>query len=257
MKRFVKRLLGEPASEPLAPYLPPGLRIYCIGDIHGRLDLLLQLHGSIEQDAAGFEGEKTLVYLGDYIDRGEQSKEVVDLLLGQPMPGFEAVCLLGNHEQTLLDFLQHPRAVMSWLVYGGRATLQSYGISVWREVSPQDMNDLRDELTANLPQAHLEFFQSLKPFHVAGNYGFVHAGIRPGVALQAQRSEDLLWIREEFTESRETHELIIVHGHTIRPEVEILPNRIGIDTGAFDTGILSCLVLEGSSQRLLQTGMGS
>ena len=254
MKSFVKRWLGDSGSQPLQPFLPAGRRVYCIGDIHGRLDLLQELHRAVAVDAAGYAGEKTLIYLGDYIDRGDHSKEVIDLLLEQPIQGFETVHLLGNHEKTLLDFLRYPREVMHWLTYGGRNTLQSYGVPLWREVTPQYMDEVRDELEAKLPPAHLDFYQGLGLFHVAGTYGFVHAGIRPGIPLRAQRDEDLLWIREDFTESREMHELIIVHGHTIRPEVELLPNRIGIDTGAFITGVLSCLVLEGSQQRLLQTG---
>jgi serine/threonine protein phosphatase 1 len=256
LKSYVKRLLGGTETEPPLPFLPNGERLYCIGDIHGRLDLLLELHRAIAVDSAGFAGGKTLVYLGDYIDRGDQSKEVIDLLLEQPMQGFAAVHILGNHEQTLLDFLRHPREVIHWLTYGGRNTLQSYGVPLWREVSPQHIDEVRDELESKLPRAHLDFYQGLELFYIAGTYGFVHAGIRPGIPLRAQRQEDLLWIREDFTESRAMHELIIVHGHTIKPEVELLPNRIGIDTGAFVTGVLSCLVLEGSTQRLLQTGGG-
>jgi serine/threonine protein phosphatase 1 len=254
LKSFVKRWLGDSGAQPLQPFLPAGRRVYCIGDIHGRLDLLQQLHHAIALDASAYAGEKTLVYLGDYIDRGDQSKEVIDLLLAQPLQGFATVHLLGNHEQTLLDFLRHPREVIHWLTYGGRNTLQSYGVPLWREVLPQHMDQVCDELAAKLPPAHLDFYQRLELFHVAGTYGFVHAGIRPGIPLRAQRDEDLLWIREDFTESRAIHELIIVHGHTIKPEAELLPNRIGIDTGAFVTGVLTCLVLEGSQQRLLQTG---
>jgi len=256
LKSFVKRLLsgGEAVAPAVTPFLPQGRRLYCVGDIHGRADLLRDLHAQIAADAAGFNGVKTLVYLGDYIDRGEQSKEVVDLLLEQTLQDYETVHLLGNHEQTLLDFLDHPHAVMSWLIYGGRATLYSYGVTVKHELNPQELEAVRDDLELRLPQSHLAFFQALKPFHVAGSYGFVHAGIRPGIPLQAQREEDLLWIREDFTESSESHELIIVHGHTITAEVQCLPNRIGIDTGAFHTGVLTCLVLEGAEQRLLQTG---
>lgn len=254
MKSFVKRWLGDNGAQPLRPFLPAGRRVYCIGDIHGRLDLLQQLHRIIAMDASSYVGEKTLVYLGDYIDRGDHSKEVIDLLLAQPLQDFATVHLLGNHEQTLLDFLRHPREVMHWLTYGGRNTLQSYGVPLWREVLPQHMDQVRDELAAKLPPAHLDFYQELELTHVVGTYGFVHAGIRPGIPLRAQRDDDLLWIREDFTESRTIHELIIVHGHTIKPEAELLPNRIGIDTGAFVTGVLTCLVLEGSQQRLLQTG---
>jgi len=251
---FLKRWMGEEEQVAVKPFVPAGERIYCIGDIHGRLDLLQQLHELIRADAAGHGGEKTLVYLGDYIDRGERSKEVVDVLLDVPLAGFKSVYLLGNHEQTLLDFLQHPRAVAAWLTYGGRATLHSYGVSTVPESSRQQLDDLRDELEQRLPQSHLQFYSRLAPMHIAGTYCFVHAGIRPGISMQEQRNEDLLWIREDFTESKATHEHIVVHGHTITPEVEWLPNRIGIDTGAFSSGVLTCLVLEGAEQRLLQTG---
>lgn len=254
MPSFLKRWMGEDEQVAVKPFVPAGERIYCIGDIHGRLDLLQRLHQLILEDATDHSGEKTLVYLGDYIDRGGQSKEVIDLLLDTPLVGFKQVYLRGNHEQTLLDFLQHPWAVATWLTYGGRATLNSYGVATSLEPSRPQLDDMRDELEYRLPQSHLEFYQHLWLMHLAGGYCFVHAGIRPGVSLQEQRNEDLLWIREDFTESNATHEHIVVHGHTITPEVEWRPNRIGIDTGAFSTGVLTCLVLEGAEQRVLQTG---
>jgi serine/threonine protein phosphatase 1 len=251
---FVKRWLQREAGDPVQPWLPEGNRLYCIGDIHGRLDLLGQLQQRIRADAAAFTGVLTLVYLGDYIDRGPHSRGVIDCLLEQPLTGFETVHLLGNHEQVLLDFLRHPRAVASWLIYGGLATLQSYGVRVGWEPDDRELDQLRDDLESRLPAGHLAFLQSLPLSYVAGNYCFVHAGIRPGVPLREQRAEDLLWIREDFTLSTERHEHIVVHGHTISPAVEFQPNRIGIDTGAFHTGVLSCLVLEGTEQRLIQTG---
>jgi serine/threonine protein phosphatase 1 len=251
---FLKRWMASDEQVAVKPFVPAGERIYCIGDIHGRRDLLQQLLALILEDAADHSGEKTLVYLGDYIDRGEQSKEVIELLLEGPLPGFKPVYLMGNHEQTLLDFLQHPRAVAAWLTYGGRATLHSYGVAISLEPSRSQLDDVRDELEAQMPQSHLQFYKQLVPMHLAGSYCFVHAGIRPGVHVQEQRNEDLLWIREDFTESNATHEHIVVHGHTIAPKVEWRPNRIGIDTGAFSSGVLTCLVLEGSEQRLLQTG---
>jgi serine/threonine protein phosphatase 1 len=254
LKSFVRRWLGGEEASAVRPFLEDGQRIYCIGDIHGRLDLLRQLHGLIAGDAAGFAGQRTLVYLGDYIDRGEQSKAVIDLLLDAPLPGFEAVYLLGNHEQALLDFLRHPRSVASWLTFGGRATLHSYGVSVTREGLLDDLERLRDDLLDRLPPRHLEFYQDMKLLYQAGSYCFVHAGIRPGIPLQEQRNEDLLWIRDDFTGSAVIHDHIVVHGHSITTEVDWRPNRIGIDTGAFHTGILTCLVLEGSDKRLLQTG---
>jgi serine/threonine protein phosphatase 1 len=257
LKNFVKRWLSEEEPEAVKAHLPQGQRIYCIGDIHGRLDLLQQLHESVLQDAATCEANKTLIYLGDYIDRGEQSKEVIDLLLEAPLEGFDTVHLLGNHEQTLLDFLQHPNAVGSWLTFGGRATLHSYGVVVSPEYSRQNLDDLRDGLAHRLPPSHLQFYQNLKVMHLAGSYCFVHAGVRPGIPLQEQRNEDLLWIRDDFTRSTATHEHIVVHGHTISEQPEFRPNRIGIDTAAYQSGVLTCLVLEGEEQRLIQTNVGA
>lgn len=258
MKNFVSRYLRGRAEgmAPVQPNLPEGRRVYSIGDIHGQAHLLEELHARIEADAAGFEGRKTVVYLGDFIDRGERSKDVVDILL-QPLAGFEVVHLMGNHEKTLLDFLRYPHAVTNWFAYGGRATVYSYGVSMRFEPSAAEIEQVCDDLKEAIPPRHLEFFQALKPFHVAGSYGFVHAGIRPGIPLQAQREDDLYWIREDFTESRAPHELVIVHGHSQTREVAWRPNRIGIDTGAYHSGILTCLVLEGTTQRLLQTGTGS
>jgi len=265
LKKFVDRILGRPdepaggAAEAPAcayvqPFLPEGRRLYCIGDIHGRLDLLEELHQQIRADAADFDGSKGVVYLGDFIDRGAQSRQVIDLLIEQPLAGFEAIHLLGNHEQTMLDFLAYPQAAASWLAYGGQVCLLSYGVGLGRVQMAQQVDVLRDELEARLPRSHRDFLASCRLLHAEGSYCFVHAGIRPGVPLEEQAPEDLLWIREEFTRSTADHGCIVVHGHSISEEVEMLPNRIGIDTGAFYSGLLTALVLEGSEQRLLQTG---
>jgi serine/threonine protein phosphatase 1 len=256
LKRFISKWRGgkQARPEPVRPSLPAMQRVYCIGDIHGRLDLLMELHRMIAEDAECYAGSSSVVYLGDFVDRGEQSKEVIDLLLASPLAGFKTVFLMGNHEQTLLDFLLHPRDVASWLTFGGRATLQSYGVGVFREFRSGDIDGLRDEFEVKLPRSHLEFYRNCLMTYVAGAYCFVHAGIRPGVALGDQHAQDLLWIRGDFIDSGATHEHIVVHGHSITAEVEWLPNRIGIDTGAFQSGVLTCLVLEGEEQRLLQTG---
>ena len=258
MKNFVKSWLGgaAPAAEQPKPRVEPGRRVYCIGDIHGRLDLLQQLHGMIVEDGGAWKGDRTLVYLGDYIDRGMHSREVIEELLDAPLSGFESVYLLGNHEQTLLDFLQHPKMASGWLAWGGRETLASYGIHMPPHVRP-DPEQLRDEFQSQLPERHLEFYRAMQMMHVSGDYLFVHAGIRPGKPLQEQSNEDLLWIRDDFTESRQQHEHVVVHGHTISEEVAFHLNRIGIDTGAYATGILTCLVLEGEERRLLHTGGSS
>ncbi len=256
MKSFVRKWLGEAEEEAErgAPRTGDGQRVYCIGDIHGRFDLLQELHGRIRTDGEAFDGDCTVVYLGDYIDRGLHSREVIDELLRRPMGGFESVCLLGNHEQTLLDFLRHPRAAGGWLTWGGRETLMSYGVPLASYRVPEHIEEIRDDLHSRLPPDHLKFIRGMPLMHVAGDYLFVHAGIRPGVPLQEQSDEDLLWIRHDFTEDRQRHEHVVVHGHSISEEVTFRANRIGIDTGAYHTGVLTCLVLEGEGQRLLQTG---
>ncbi len=266
MRKFLRNIIGRiekknaqvdaaesGSPERVDPFLRPGHRLYCIGDIHGRLDLLEELHEMIRSDSADFGGSKTVVYLGDYIDRGAQSSMVLDLLAAQPLPGFEAVHLMGNHEQVMLDFLSQPMDAVAWLSFGGKSTLLSYGVGLGKPVLPQNANLLRDELEQKLPQKHFDFISNCREFYVQGSYCFVHAGIRPGIPMEDQVAEDLFWIREEFTRSRDCHEHIVVHGHTISPEVVNRPNRIGIDTGAYETGLLTALVLEGRDQRLLQT----
>jgi len=268
LKRFFRRWLGGSGDsrsalpgfenqdiDGVTPYLPAGRRVYCIGDIHGRLDLLEELHGMILKDSAGFDGTKAVVYLGDYIDRGAQSKQVLDLLIEQPLADFESVHILGNHEHAMLDFLRNPDGIgAAWLSFGGQETCLSYGVKPGRIMKNTDLERLRGKLAEKLPQSHLDFLNSMPLTHIEGSYCFVHAGIRPEESIEDQQAGDLLWIREEFTLSRQRHEYIIVHGHTISLEVESLPNRIGIDTGAYQTGRLTALVLEGSEQHFLQTG---
>ena len=268
MFKLLQRWLAKPESgktesessektgrEAVAPFLPEGCRLYCIGDIHGRLDLLEELHGMIEQDAGDFDGSKMLVYLGDYIDRGAQSRQVLDLLISRPLSGFKVVYLKGNHEQAMLDFLENPQYGAAWLSFGGQVTLLSYGVGIGKMMTQLEPEMLCDELEQKLPAAHLQFLNDGLSLYTEGSYCFVHAGIRPGVPIEEQQTSDLFWIREEFTRSRARHEFIIVHGHTISEEVVSLPNRIGIDTGAYESGLLTALVLEGREQRYLQTGI--
>lgn len=243
------RQQGSPApAEGAAARVPAGEAVYAVGDVHGRLDLLTALLGRIAADAAlRPAGRRRLVFLGDYIDRGPGSRGVVERLVQGPPPGFEAICLRGNHEQAMLDFLEAPEQAEAWLDFGGEATLRSYGV---RPAAPRQM---RDALAAVLPAAHLRFLETLDFVHEAGGYLFVHAGIRPGRALEIQHPHDLLWIREAFLESGADHGCVVVHGHSIVPVPEVRSNRIGIDTGAFATGRLTCLVLEGAERRFLTT----
>jgi serine/threonine protein phosphatase 1 len=228
--------------------------MYCVGDIHGRADLLERLHEQILDDASGYAGRKKVLYLGDYIDRGQQSRQVIDLLLNQPLAGFEQVHLMGNHEKAMLDFLEFPDHAGTWLNFGGLATLLSYDVSLERMPAPGDLVALSVALRRQLPDGHLRFLENLAFSYREAAYCFAHAGIRPGIPLERQSVNDLLWIRDEFTRHAGPHEAIVVHGHTISEQAELLPHRIGIDTGAYYSDVLTCVVLEGSEQRLLQTG---
>lgn len=254
MLNSLKRLFSKTEHSPVEPFCPPGERIYCIGDIHGRDDLLQQLHANIEADASGYSGKKTLIYLGDYIDRGENSMQVIELLLNDPVPGFETVYLRGNHEQTLLDFLGQAEVGASWFNFGGLQTLVSYGVRYRKlPTQQQDLEKLQQDLRQNIPRSHLQFFEQTRYAYLAGNYYFVHAGIDPRRSLQDQEPEAQLWIRNEFVGHYKPYEKIIVHGHTISDHVEFRSNRIGLDTGAYLSGKLSCLVLEDDTHRVIQT----
>lgn len=226
---------------------PEGATIYAIGDIHGRADLLRDLHARIRADFAERRPDRAkMIYLGDYVDRGPASREVIDLILNERPEGVETVCLLGNHEDLMLSFLDGGSMALDWRPNGGGETMRSYGVD---PESPYS----RSELEKRLPEAHMEFLRSLELYHVEGDYLFVHAGIVPEMPLSEQMRFDLTWIREEFLESDVDHGKCVVHGHTIRKEVDVRPNRIGIDTGAFFTGKLTCLALEGNSRSLIQT----
>jgi len=231
--------------------LPPGLRVYAIGDIHGRADLLDRLHDKIEADLSTAPEKSVIVYLGDYVDRGADSSGVIERLTRLRFPNVETVALLGNHEDMLLQFMDAPYGASLWLSNGGDATLASYRVKV-----PASFDDLlftQRALLGAMPRHHKQFLGSLTEQVQYGDYLFVHAGIRPGLPLDRQSRENVIWIRDVFLNSEVDHGLIVVHGHTIVHEVEWRPNRIGVDTGAYTTGRLTALVLEGAGRRLLQT----
>jgi len=254
MKKLLKRFFKSSRTPPIQAHCPPGERIYCIGDIHGRHDLLQQLHTNILNHAATYTGRKKLIYLGDYIDRGDHSKEVIEVLLSDPLHGFDIVYLRGNHEQTLLDFLHEPEVGRSWFNYGGLQTLVSYGVRYSKlPTSPNDLLALQADLRTCMPQSHVRFLEQTGLSYVVGSYYFVHAGVSPRLRLDQQQAEDQLWIRDAFIEHTRPYEKIIVHGHTITEEVDFQANRIGLDTGAYLSGKLTCLVLEDDQQELIQT----
>lgn len=253
MKTIFKKILNRKQSEPSPVGLPENHRLYCIGDIHGRLDLLLEVHQKVTSDALTFDGVKILVYLGDYIDRGMHSKQVIDCLLENNFADFKTVFLMGNHEQVLLEFLNNkdPSIALDWFRFGGLPTLASYGITVRGIPTARDLQQLRAEFREKMPAAHLAFFERLALRYEIGGYFFVHAGVRPKVKLHRQRPEDMLWIREEFLNNDLFHGKVIVHGHSITDEPEARHNRIGLDTGAYASGKLTCAVFEELACRFL------
>jgi serine/threonine protein phosphatase 1 len=226
-------LIAAPAT------LPQGERVYAVGDIHGCLDRLVTLHEIIAEDIAARPAKHTtLVHLGDYVDRGTDSAQVIDWLIDQPpVPADAFVNLMGNHEHMMLSAIvgADRDAAGLWLSNGGADSLLSWGIS--HTVPPA-------EWASRIPLRHLIFLRDLAICRRIGPYLFVHAGIRPGVPLDRQSRHDMMWIREPFLSSRADHGVVVVHGHTPRREPIVLPNRIAIDTGAVLGGALTCVVLE-------------
>lgn len=252
---WLNKKANRPVSPPkAAPRIPDGARIYAVGDIHGERELLNALYEMIEQDAKSIlsaGGRVIIIHLGDYIDRGSDSRGVVERLTA-PLHGCERRFLMGNHEQALLRFLQQPEAGPDWLRYGGAETLASYGVSPALGGEAR-MRRLAAELTARMPEAHRAFFEALEPYAAIGDYAFVHAGVMPGAPLERQTLDALLWIREPFLSSSAWHGRVIVHGHTITDTPDDRFNRIGVDTGAYASGVLTCVVLEGAERRFIAT----
>lgn len=245
--------VATPVQTP-PPRVPDGTRIYAIGDIHGRDDLLDRLHASISEDARAHPGpSKSVIYLGDYVDRGPGSAQVIERLLRAPLSGFTSIHLKGNHEDMMMSFLDGP-PTLGWLLNGGTATLASYGVKAGGlAIYFADLDGVRRDLHAAVPPDHRAFLRALRLMHVSGDYAFVHAGVRPGVDLAAQDPAELMWIRDKFLRSKEDFGKVVVHGHTIADEPQVCANRIGIDTGAYASDRLTCLVLEGSERRFLHT----
>ena len=226
--------------------MPEGIRIYAIGDVHGRADLLALLLSQIEVDIVLHPVPRPItVFLGDYIDRGPASKEVLDLLVERRSRP-EAVFLKGNHEDLFLKFLKDATVLDAWRHCGGLETLVAYGLKPPMNPTPFEQAQLARDIAGVLPETHREFLASLKLSFICGDFLFVHAGVRPLVPIRRQTEADLLWIRDEFLLWEKEFEKMVVHGHTPVREPDIRPNRINIDTGAFATGRLTCLVIEGA-----------
>jgi serine/threonine protein phosphatase 1 len=229
------------------PRLPDGIRIYALGDIHGSSDLLKERFTVIDADMARNPVSRPVeIYLGDYIDRGPNSAQTLDLLIERSRHR-ETIFLKGNHEEYFLELLRDPTSFEDWRQFGGMQTLMSYGIQPTLNPNTDEQADLIAALNEVMPGDHLKFLKSLKPSFLCGDFFFVHAGVRPGIPLKEQRESDLLWIRNEFLDSDEDFGKFIVHGHTPVRKPDIRPNRINIDTGAYATGNLTLLTIQGSS----------
>jgi serine/threonine protein phosphatase 1 len=248
---------GKGLREGEAPSVD-GRLLYAIGDVHGRYDLMKALLASLAKDyARRAKGRRPLiVFLGDYVDRGPESAQSLEALLWlQRRPELEVHALRGNHEQALLEFIDAPETGGPWLRYGGAATLASYGVEPPRlEDEPEALLRARDELLERMPASHLRLLQSLELMLVVGDYAFVHAGVRPGAGLEAQEEEDLLWIRQEFLAAPGPFEKVIVHGHSwVDERPTLLPHRVGVDTGAYATGVLTAICFDDREVSVLQT----
>lgn len=234
------------------PSTDSGERIYAIGDVHGRYDLLRLLLDKIEAHSNALPPTRSLyvLFVGDLVDRGPQSAEVLAMLYDLQTRTDHVIVLLGNHEEAMLQALDGDMdALRGWLGVGGRDTLKSFGIAPLRP--DEDRRAYLQRARAAIPREWIAWLRKLPLSVQSGDYYFVHAGVRPGVALDRQTRNDMLWIREDFLEDRRDHGAVIVHGHSVTPRTEIRENRICVDTGAYRTGLLSAIYLEGDKQEVI------
>lgn len=253
LKRLFKR--NKPSRPIDNASVPEGRRVYAIGDVHGRNDLLNILIEKILADNSGrSSAESEIIFLGDLIDRGPDSAQVIETTMQLKKNASAVRFLMGNHEEVYLAAVRgEEKAVRFFNRIGGRETILSYDITM-KEYIGLDMAQLTERMPSLIPQHHIDFVSAFENMITIGDYAFVHAGIKPGVALSEQKPKHLRWIREEFLEEDSPHEKVIVYGHTISDNVVEANNRIGIDTGAYESGKLTALVLEGSERRYLDTG---
>ena len=248
---FLEALGKAPPPVAAARRVPEGTRVYCVGDIHGRDDLLREMAERVEADMEVRSFDRVVtVFLGDYVDRGLGSMQVVERLARSEWPT-PVIALAGNHEDFLIGFLDDGGLLELWKDLGGLETLHSYGVDVGPAITGRDFEAVQAAFAARLPERHRHFLETLKVSTTIGDYFFCHAGVRPGVPLDRQDRDDLLNIRDPFLSSVAEHGKLVVHGHTPSVAPEVRPNRIRIDTAAYATGRLTCLVLERDEQRFL------
>ena len=235
-----------------------GYRAYAVGDIHGRVDLLEHLLAKIHADLQHRPAPKTLlIFVGDLVDRGPSSAQVIERLRCYRRDRVRPVFLLGNHEEVLLRIISGDSSVVdSWLKFGGLQCLQSYGVTL-ASIRGRSAEQVVEIVRAAVPPEHVEFLECFADSCRFGDYLFVHAGIRPGVEVDQQSQADLRRIRDPFLFDESDHGFVVVHGHTITDEVDERPNRIGIDTGAYRSGVLTALAIEGTERWLIDTRSGT
>ena len=251
---YILSRLFHAFSAPATPEGAKGYRAYAVGDIHGRLDLLDELIEKIEADIATRRPCKNIVvFLGDLIDRGPQSAQVVERLRTWQPRDASTIFLCGNHEEVLLRVLDgEPRLLGEWLKFGGAECLASYGLAVTGLIN-EDEAQAVEAVRRAIPDEHREFLSTFADTFRFGDYLFVHAGIRPGQSVGMQKQKDLRWIRDPFLEDRTDHGFVVVHGHTISDTVDERANRIGVDTGAYRSGVLTAVAIEGGNRWFLDT----
>jgi serine/threonine protein phosphatase 1 len=244
---FLKRLF-KPQTSP-AYAVPEGLCVYAIGDVHGCLDQLNHLLDVIDRDVGSRAAQSHIIFLGDLVDRGPKSAEVIGRIVGSGLPADSYDFIMGNHEEVMLNCYEgQVETYGRWLQYGGVQTLESYGL---KDTMFSPSFDLAAAMRNVIPAGHISFLRSFKDYVRLGDYIFAHAGIRPGVPLDEQSRRDLRWIREGFLDDRTDHGFRVVHGHTIVHDVEVHRNRIAVDTGCYLTGQLSAVALESDTVRVL------
>jgi serine/threonine protein phosphatase 1 len=235
-------------------HLPDDQRVYAIGDVHGRLDLLIKLLELVNKDITTHtNSQNNVVFLGDYIDRGPDSAGVIDHLIDLSIPHAKCIFLMGNHERYMMNIAEGTAPVDVWFQNGGKATVKNYGIDAGSSDTPQDLDQFRRALKENVPDRHWRFLHGLQTSWRLGSVFFAHAGVNPARSLDQQTEQDLIWIREKFLHSERNHGALIVHGHTPGPEPEVLRNRINVDTLAYQSGHLTAVVLKNGHCRFLTT----
>jgi len=247
-----ERAMAAPLPRLSAPERPA--LIYAIGDVHGCLDALRALEARIVADAAGTPGDKWIVMLGDYVDRGPNSAQVLDHLTARPPAGFSRICLRGNHDEAMLAAIEDPRAIETWIGWGIEATLASYGLSAAQIAgltAPGRAAAKQQLLQAFIPDEHIAFLRNLPVMLTVPGYIFVHAGLRPGIETGRQQDRDLMWIRREFLDTDHDFGAMVIHGHTPVEAPELTPHRAGIDTACYASGVLTALRIDDDGVRVL------